>query len=334
MFGYLNINSVRNKFFSIPHLIDNNIDIFTIAETKLDSSFPDSQFLIPGMRKPFRLDVTSRKGGLLVFVNNDIPSKYLRNFHLPRDIQAISIGINLKQRKLLVVSIYRPPDQNLDYFLSSITSLLDHYLTIYEDFVIMGDFNVNESNPVMETFLNQHNCKNIIKNKTCYKSLEGSCIDLIITSRPSLHRFSQFFETGMRDHHSMIYTMLKSTYTRLEPKILTNRSYKDFYEECSSKTCNMDLVIMVTIVTSGKEDDKRLYKIQRNKVTKLNNKLKKTYFKQKIPKGNNVKDFWNYCKPYFTNKGICNDDRIILVEKKEILNKDFDISETFNKIFC
>ena len=84
---------------------------------------------------------------------------------------------------------------------------------------------------------------------------------------------------------------------------------------------------------SGKEDDKRLYKIQRNKVTKLNNKLKKTYFKQKLPKGNNVKDFWNYCKPYFTNKGICNDDRIILVEKNEILNKDSDISETFNKYF-
>ena len=92
----------------------------------------------------------------------------------------------------------------------------------------MGDFNVNESNPVMETFLNQHNCKNIIKNKTCYKSLEGSCIDLIITSRPSLHQFSQVFEIGMSDHHSMIYTMLKSTYTRLELKILRNRSYKDF----------------------------------------------------------------------------------------------------------
>ena len=206
--GYLNINSVRNKFFSIPHLIDNNIDIFTIAETKLDSSFPDSQSLMPGMRKPFRPDVTSRKGGLLVFVNNDIPCKYLRNFHLPRDIQAIPIEINLKQRKLLAVSIYRPPDQNLDYFLSSITSLLDHYLTIYEDFVVMGDFSVNESNPVMETFLNQHNCKNIIKNKTCYKSLEVSCIDLIITSRPSLHQFSQVFETGVSDHHSMIYTML------------------------------------------------------------------------------------------------------------------------------
>ena len=80
-----------------------------MAERKLDSSFPESQFLLPGMRKPFRLDVTTRKGGLLAFVNNDIHSKYLRNFHLPGDIQAIPLEINLKQRKILVVSRYIDP---------------------------------------------------------------------------------------------------------------------------------------------------------------------------------------------------------------------------------
>ena len=82
------------------------MDIFATAKTKLDSSFSESHFVLPGMRKPFRLDVTSRKGGLLVFVNNDIPSKYLRSFHLPGDIQAIPFEINLKQRKLLVLFIY------------------------------------------------------------------------------------------------------------------------------------------------------------------------------------------------------------------------------------
>ena len=83
---------------------------------------------------------------------------------------------------------------------------------------------------------------------------------------------------------------------------------------------------------SGKEEDKRLYKIQRNKVSKLNI-FKKKYFKEKLPKGSNVKDFWNYYKPYFTSKGICNDGRIILVENDKILNKDSDISETFNNFF-
>ena len=119
------------------------MDIFAIAKTKLDSSFPESHFHLPGMRMHFRLGVASRKSRLLVFVNNGIPSKYLRSFHLPGDIQAITFGINLKQRKPLIACIYRPPDQNLDNFLSSITGLLDHYLTSNEDFVIMGDFNPN-----------------------------------------------------------------------------------------------------------------------------------------------------------------------------------------------
>ena len=55
--------------------------------------------------------------------------------------------------------------------------------------------------------------------------------------------------------------------------------------------------------------------------------------KEKLPNRNNVKDFWNYCKPYFTDKGICNYDRIILVKNDKILNKDSDISETFNNYF-
>ena len=92
----------------------------------------------------------------------------------------------------------------------------------------MGDFNANESNLAMGTFLNQHIYKNIIKSKTCHMSQEGSCINLIITSRPSLHQFSQVFETEKRDNHLMVYTILKSTYTKLEPRILRNHSYKDF----------------------------------------------------------------------------------------------------------
>ena len=101
------------------------------------------------MKKPYRFDVSNRKGGLLVYVNKNISSKYLRSFHLPNDIQAIPIEVNLKKRKLLVVSIYRPPDQNLAYFLSPITDLLNHYLKIYEDFIVTGDFNERETSPAM-----------------------------------------------------------------------------------------------------------------------------------------------------------------------------------------
>ena len=84
---------------------------------------------------------------------------------------------------------------------------------------------------------------------------------------------------------------------------------------------------------SGKCYVIKCYKIQRNVVTKLNTKLKKAYFKEKLPKGKDVKDFWNFCKPYFTNKGVCNDEKIILVEKEEVLRKDSKISDTFSIYF-
>ena len=83
---------------------------------------------------------------------------------------------------------------------------------------------------------------------------------------------------------------------------------------------------------SGKAEDKWVYNIQQHKVSKLN-KLKKTSFNEKPPKGNKVKDFWNYCKSYFPNNGICNDETIILLENYGILNKDSDISEIFNNYF-
>ena len=57
-------------------MIENNLDVFMAGETKLDSSFPESQFLLEGMKKPYRLDVSAKTGTKLVVVNKDIPSKY------------------------------------------------------------------------------------------------------------------------------------------------------------------------------------------------------------------------------------------------------------------
>ena len=54
--GHLNINSIRNKFEALKFIIDNNIDIFLISETKLDDSFPTAQFLIKGFSAPYGFD--------------------------------------------------------------------------------------------------------------------------------------------------------------------------------------------------------------------------------------------------------------------------------------
>ena len=54
--GNLNINSLPNKFNQLKELFLKHVDILVLTETKLDDSFPNSQFLVDGFSEPFRID--------------------------------------------------------------------------------------------------------------------------------------------------------------------------------------------------------------------------------------------------------------------------------------
>ena len=77
----LNINSIRNKFSSLQELVSNNIDVLIIEETKLDDTFPEGCFTIPGYKNPFRKDRDVHGGGIMVFVKEDIPSRKFNMFN-------------------------------------------------------------------------------------------------------------------------------------------------------------------------------------------------------------------------------------------------------------
>ena len=75
--GHLNINSIRNKFESLVRFVGNNLDIFMISETKIDDTLPESQFLIEDLSKPFRLDRTTKGGGILPYIRLDTPCRQI-----------------------------------------------------------------------------------------------------------------------------------------------------------------------------------------------------------------------------------------------------------------
>ena len=224
---YLNIDSVRNKFQNMSSLILENVDILIVAETKLGSSFLTTQFVIAGFHHPFRLDLNRRSGGLLVYVKGSIPTRVLTSFSTPADTQIIVFEINLRKKKWLFVAIYKPPSLKSQYFLDTLSDLLDFYSNHYDNKDILGDFNLKPSDPLMMTFLNEHDLINLIKNNTCFKG-EGSCIDLILTNRKFLLKNSTSFEAGLSDHHHFIYSILKTTFHKEEPKTLIYCDYETF----------------------------------------------------------------------------------------------------------
>ena len=62
----LNISSKRNKFDSLVNIINNNIDILIISETKLDPTFPAGRLQIYGFSEPCRFDRNGNGGGILL----------------------------------------------------------------------------------------------------------------------------------------------------------------------------------------------------------------------------------------------------------------------------
>ena len=74
--SHLNVSSLRNKFVLTEELIKSKLDIFLVSETKLDHSFPNQQFSVDGY-KIYRRDRSSFGGGLLFYVNENIPCREL-----------------------------------------------------------------------------------------------------------------------------------------------------------------------------------------------------------------------------------------------------------------
>ena len=64
--AHLNINSFRNKFEIVKETITNKVNILLISKTKLDSSFPLSQFYIDSFTTPYRLDRNG--GGIMLYI--------------------------------------------------------------------------------------------------------------------------------------------------------------------------------------------------------------------------------------------------------------------------
>ena len=100
----------------------------------------------------------------------------------------------------------------------------------YDNYLIVGEFNIEQSDRFLKAFLNSNSLYSLIKSNTCFKG-KGSCIDLFLTNRKYSFRFSGSFETRISDHHHMIYTMLKSCFNDTDPKLLNYRDFKHFSQE-------------------------------------------------------------------------------------------------------
>ena len=203
-----------------------------VTETKLDDSFPVSQFNVEGFSTPFRLDRNKNGGGIILYIRSYIIASKLTSFTFPNDIEAFFIEINLKDNKWLICCSYNPNRTFVSNHLDHIAKGINTYSKKYEKILLMGDFNVAFTEANMAAFCNEYKLQTLNKEPTCFKNyMSPSCVDLYLTNCPKSFESTLTIETVISDFHKLIVLVLKVKHEKVPPKIIQYRDYKNFTQQ-------------------------------------------------------------------------------------------------------
>jgi len=234
--GHLNIQSLRNKVDHIRILLDdNNIDMLCVAETWLKSNVSNGEVHIGGynMIRTDRPDGVNH-GGILCYIKEGIVFTEKSDLQPPTcNVEAIWMELKLPFTKpILLGTVYRKPSSHADY-LDELDSLFQNNTSLYDDVIIVGDFNLDVSKTnyarKVKKLSTPSNLKQLITDYTRITETTKSILDLAFVSKPDKVSCSGSHALGLSDHN-LIYVIRKNKKVHVEPKTIKSRSFKNFNE--------------------------------------------------------------------------------------------------------
>ena len=122
-------------------------------------------------------------------------------------------------------------------FFNEIYIIQNKILNKYDNILLAGDLNIDElktgsdSSNHLSDATDVFNLTNLVKKITCFKSQDGTVIDLMLANRPRSFLKSQNFETGPSDCHKLVVSILRAPFKKLPRKIITYRDQKRFNQD-------------------------------------------------------------------------------------------------------
>ena len=237
IFGHMNINSYRWKFQEVnSELLSNNVlDLVFFSESKLDSSFPPSQFSVPGFRDPpFRADRNRNGGGLIAYIRSDIPCRRRYDIEMSfyEHIECIALETTIRKEKWLFLGFYKPPRIKDHSLIQSLENVINTFHAEFKCMYFLGDSNIDQLkiHTKFETFLDAYGMTCIIKGPTCFKGTP-SLIDVILTDTPGRIAETLNIDTGLSDFHHLTLASTKLHVPRSSSTKFQYRSMKHFDEK-------------------------------------------------------------------------------------------------------
>ncbi|XP_065069735.1 uncharacterized protein LOC135694793 [Rhopilema esculentum] len=201
MVAHINVRSLVRNINEVKLLLQHtNIDLLSLTETNLTDRIDDCELHIDGY-----------------------------------EIEAKQGELSLCSQKMLIGTIYRPPDR--ENFYTLFPPVLEQIWQTRKNLLIIGDLNsdltpygMNDKERRLKTILNNYNLKNMIKDPTSVTETTKTVLDLVIVNDAS-----KLVTSGVQDiciaDHKLVYVKYTLKRSKAKPKIITVKNYKLLDEE-------------------------------------------------------------------------------------------------------
>ena len=217
----LNIRGLSNKIEKLKKLLDESFknkwpDILILCETWLNKSSP--HVIIPGYIKYECRPIHKRGGGVSIYVINKILSRERPDLQIvDASFEHCIAEIKLKERKLLVDSLYRVPNTNQLMFLKNYKELICKLKSTNSEVILGMDHNLDflKSNlhENTQSFINHNLDNDLFPVITCPTRITHSTATLIdnifLESRLTGQITSRILIDNISDHLPCV-TMIRN----------------------------------------------------------------------------------------------------------------------------
>ena len=155
--AHLNVRNMANKWELLKaNFMTANLHILGLSETWLNSRLPSELYTLSRDYTLIRNDrnwlndnasATKKGGGVATYIKNNLDFSEVSHSHFNTsnaNIESQWISINLENSKLILIgNVYRPPQGDIDEFISVLDNILSTLDFGKTELYIMGDINVD-----------------------------------------------------------------------------------------------------------------------------------------------------------------------------------------------
>lgn len=239
-----NIQSIRNKILELEiFLNDVQCDVLCITEHWLNPM----EHLVINIPGYYIAACQYRKhiqhGGTLILCKNThtlIELQQCTNLTIDKHFECTAAKFS--HSKIIIVSVYRTPDGDLNVFFDQLIAVLE-LIKHYQEIIICGDFNIDilkESQVKQQLLLilNMHNIKATIHTPTRITHNTATAVDNILTNVNQTDYVATTFHTGLSDHDAQTILVKRSNLTNTPNQItfVHRRTYNEINKCAFSNT--------------------------------------------------------------------------------------------------